>query len=102
MRLTPAQIGMHALLGHLLPRGMPRDQTLVDRIRSGRAFLRRIAHVDLGYDPLAWHEYLRATNAGGYCWSNKHLGMPRRIALALADPDWQQAVALLSGEADAD
>jgi hypothetical protein len=102
VRLTPAQIGMHALLGHLLPFCMPRDQSLVDRIRDGRAELRRIAQVDLGYDPQAWHEHLRATNAGGYRWSNKHLGMPRRIALALADPDWQQAVALLGGEADAD
>jgi hypothetical protein len=102
MRLTPAQIGMHALLGHLLPMGMPRDQSLTDRIRDGHSFLVRIARVDLGYDPGAWHKHLRATNAGGYRWSNKHLGMPRQIALALANPEWQQAVAILRAELDAD
>src|SRR4051794_6885775 len=46
----PRTIGMHALLGHLLPMGMPRHQSLVDRIRHGRAFLRRLAQVDLGSD----------------------------------------------------
>jgi hypothetical protein len=56
--------------------GMPRDQSLADRIRDGHAFLVRIAGVDLGYDPQAWHDHLRATNAGGYRWSNKHLGFP--------------------------
>ena len=95
MKLTPAQIGMHGLLGRLLPMGMPRDQSLADRIRDGHAFLVRIARVDLGYDPLVWHEHLRATNAGGYRWSNKHLGFPRQIARVLADPEWLAAVASL-------
>jgi hypothetical protein len=98
MRLTPAQIGMHALLGHLLPRGMSADQPLRERIREGREFLVRLAGVDLGYDPAAWHDYLRATNDGGYRWSNKHLGMPRQIAAALTDPQWHHAVAELQSE----
>lgn len=95
MRLTPAQCAMHGLLGRLLPMGMPRDQSLAERIRDGHAFLVRIAHVDLGYDPQAWHEHLRATNAGGYRWSNEHLGFPRQIAAALSNPEWQAAVASL-------
>jgi hypothetical protein len=86
---------MHGLLGHLLPMGMPREQSLGDRIRTGRAHLVRVAGVDFGYDPEAWHEHLRATNAGGYRWSNKHLGFSRRIKRALADPEWHRAVASL-------
>ena len=92
MRLTPAQIGMYALLGHLLPMGMDRGQPLAERIRDGREFLARLAGVDLGYDPAAWHEYLRTTNAGGYRWSNKHLGFPKRIAQATTDPEWLAAI----------
>lgn len=102
LRLTPAQCGMHALLGHLLPMGMPCDQPLVDRIREGHAFLVRITCIDLGYDPQAWHEHLRTTNAGGYRWSNQHLGFPRQITLALGDAKWQEAVASLRGEQDAE
>ena len=102
MRLTPAQCGMHGLLGRLLPMGMPRDQSLADRIRDGHAFLVRLARVDLGYDPQAWHEHLRATDAGGYRWSNKHLGFPRQIAAALSNPEWQAAVASLRGAQDAE
>jgi hypothetical protein len=98
VRLTPAQIGMYALLGQRLGMGMPRDQSLTDRIRDGHAFLVRLAGVDLGYDPQAWHEHLRATDAGGYRLSNKHLGFPRRIASALADAEWRQAIARLRGE----
>jgi hypothetical protein len=81
---------------------MPRDQSLADRIRDGHDFLVRIARVDLGYDPLAWHQYLRATDAGGYRWSNKHLGFPRQIANALANLEWQAAVASLVGEPNAE
>jgi hypothetical protein len=78
--------------------GMPKEWTLVDRIRHGREFLVSISKVDLEYDPLAWHEHLKTTNAGGYRWSNKHLGMPREINEALADDRWQQAVAELKRE----
>jgi hypothetical protein len=102
VRLTPAQIGMHALLGRLLPMGMPRDQPLADRIRDGHDFLVRIARVDFRYDPQAWHQHLCTTDAGGYRWSNKHLGFPRQIASALANPDWQAAVASLLGKQDAE
>ena len=89
---------MHGLLGHLLPMGMPRDESLADRIRSGHEFLVDLAGVDLGYDPQVWHEYLRSTGVGGYRWSNKHLGFPRRIAAAVADPEWQAAITSLQGE----
>lgn len=100
MRLTQTQCGMHGLLGRQLPMGMPRDQSLADRIRDGHAFLVRMARVDLGYDSLAWHEYLRATDRG-YRWSNKHLGFPRQIAIALANPEWQAAVATIRNTPDA-
>jgi len=100
MRATPSQGGMHALLGHLLPFGMPREWSMSDRIRHGQEFLVRITGVDLGYDPQAWHQHLRATGAGGYRWSNKHLGFPRQIAATLANPEWQAAVASLRGEPD--
>ena len=90
MRLTPAQIGMNQLLGAWLPMGP--QQSLLERIQSGHQMLVQIAGHDLGYDPQAWHEYLRESNDGGYRWSNKHLGMPRRIQEALRDPAWHQAV----------
>src|SRR5687767_10112020 len=86
---------MHALLGHQFPMGMVQERTLAGRIRRGHEFLVGIAEVDHGYDPAAWHEHLRVTDAGGYRWSNKHLGFPRRIALALANPAWHRAVAFL-------
>lgn len=84
---------MHGLLGDFLPFGMPEDQSQTERILHGYAFLVEIAGVDLGYDPQAWHEQLQATDAGGYRWSNKHLGFPRRIATALANSEWQATIA---------
>jgi hypothetical protein len=97
LRLTSAQIGMYGLLGvKLAPRG-GRYETWVERIRDGREMLVRITGVDLGYDPQAWHEHLCASDAGGYRWSNLHLGFPREIARAVADPDWQAAIVQLQG-----
>jgi len=92
MQLTPAQIGMLSLLGHDLPFVMPREWTLADRVRHGRESLVHLARTDFEYDPAKWHEHLRETNAGGYRWSNKHLGMPKRIAQATSDPEWCAAV----------
>ena len=70
---------MQALLGARLPMGMPEDWTMCERIKHGHDFLVSITRIDLGYDPSAWHEHLRSTNAGGYRWSNKHLGIPKQI-----------------------
>jgi hypothetical protein len=100
VRLTPAQIGMHALLGHRLPFCMPAEWSLADIIRHGRELLTGAAGMDFGYDPAAWHEHLVASDAGGYRWSNKHRGFARQIALAGASSEWQQAVASLRGEQD--
>jgi hypothetical protein len=83
---------MYGLLGELLPMGMPPDQPLAERIRDGHDFLVKLAGVDLGYDPMKWHEHLVASNAGGYRFSNGHRGFPRQIAEALADEDWRAAV----------
>jgi hypothetical protein len=101
VRLTPAQCAMHGLLGNHFPFWGP-EPPLADRIRDGRAFLVRIAGVDLGFDPQSWHEHLRATDAGGYRWSNKHLGFPRQIAAALGNPEWQAAVESLRTAQDAE
>ena len=98
MRLTPAQLGMSGLLGEWIPFAMPETQSLTDRIRDGHSMLVVLAKTDLGFDLQAWHEHLRATNEGGYRWSNKHLGMPRQIAMTLASQEWQEAVAILKAE----
>src|SRR5262245_34250585 len=94
MRLTPAQIDMYALLGHRLPFCFPVEWSLTGIIRHGREWLARLAGVDFGYDPVAWHEHLSVT-AGGYRWDNKHRRMPREIARATSDPAWLAAVAEL-------
>ena len=98
MRRTPAQLAMEALLGHFLPMGMPHGQSLAERIQRGRASLVRISGVDLGFDPEAWHEHLRETDAGAYRWSNKHLGFPKRIREALESSEWREAIAELNEE----
>src|SRR5690349_13717098 len=90
MRFTPAQIGMLQLLGARLP--MSPEQSIEGRIRSGHTFLVELTGQDFGFAPEPWHDHLRATNAGGYRWSNKHLGIPRRITTARANADWQQAI----------
>jgi hypothetical protein len=95
MRLTPAHIAMHTLVGEFLPPVMREGWSVAQRIRHGREWLVRITRVDFGYELQAWHDFLCATDLGGYRWSNKHLGFPRRIARALADPVWQAAVAEL-------
>ena len=101
MRLTPAQGAMCWLLGERLPMGTPDEWSLVDIIRGGHELLVDIAKVDLGYDPQKWHDHLRATNAGGYRWSNKHLGFPKQIAEALANEEWRVVVEQLSRPAAA-
>jgi hypothetical protein len=98
MRLTPSQIGMLNLLGEWLPFSMPDKPSLAELIKDGRKSLVNVAGTDFEYGLDAWHNHLRATNDGGYRWSNKHLGMPRRIARALADPEWQEAVAELRNQ----
>lgn len=95
MRLLPAQIAMHALVGELLPFCMSEGWSVAERIRHGREWLMRTTRVDFGYDLQAWHDFLCSNDVGGYRCNNRHLGFPRRIARALADPAWQAAVAEL-------
>jgi hypothetical protein len=92
MRLTPSQIGMLHLLGKSLPFCEPPGWTLKERVRAGHAFLVETTGQDFGFDPSRWHDYLRETNAGGYRWSNKHLGMPKQIAEVNDDPAWCRAI----------
>lgn len=90
VRLTPAQLGMTALLGGFAGRRTRGD--LAAEIRQGRDLLVSITGVDFGYDPCAWHEHLVATDAGGYRWSNKHLGFPTQIKRAAKNMDWERAI----------
>ena len=93
MRLTPAQCGMHALLGHFLPMGMPREWSLAERIQHGRNFLMRITGQDFGYNAMRWHDYLWDSDAGGYRWSRRSRDKWRRqVEAAISSHKWQQAV----------
>ena len=77
------------LLGESLPHF---PKLLRDRVREGRTLLVQITGKDFGYDLQQWHDYLRNTGDGGYKWSNKHLGMPRRISEVSADAQWQETI----------
>ena len=86
---------MLELLGKWLP--TLQERTLKERIEAGHAFLVQITRQDFGYDLQRWHDCLCESDAGGYRWSNKRLGMPKRIARATIDPAWQEAVNELKG-----
>ncbi|HTU19472.1 MAG TPA: hypothetical protein VMG10_15535 [Gemmataceae bacterium] len=100
MKLTPAQCGMHALLGHLLPMGMPREWSMAERIRHGREFLMRITRKDFGYNAMQWHDYLWDSNEGGYRWARRSRDKwLRQVKAAISAPQWQQAVRELEANA---
>ena len=90
MRLTPSQVGMTLYLGGFVARLSTGD--LRADVKHGHEWLVKCAGQDLGFDPLAWHEHLRATNAGGYRWSNEHLGFPRQIREAQQNAAWCSAI----------
>lgn len=96
MQLTPAQMGMSLLLYGSLPM-MPYDSR-AEGIARGRQHLILTTREDFGYSPLAWHDYLVETNAGGYKWGNGHLSYRKAIESVLVDNDWQQAVAVAESE----
>jgi hypothetical protein len=64
LRLTPAEIAIHHICGQELP--LDDELTLIQRIRSGHAFLVRITGRDFGNDLQAWHDYLSENRDGGY------------------------------------
>lgn len=100
MKLTSTQIGMCALLGRMLPLGMPREWTVSQRIEYGREYLTRITRQNYGYDALAWHKYLWETNAGNYRWARRsEAKWARQVEAAIAREEWQQAVRELAGSA---
>jgi hypothetical protein len=90
---TPSQGAMWIFLGRNVARGstgdLPRD------VAYGHATLVDIVGRDLGYDPLAWHEHLCRSNAGGYRWSDLHLRIPDMIDEAQANPRWRAVVKAL-------
>jgi hypothetical protein len=84
---------MYALLGRLLPMGMPREWSLVERIQHGRNFLMQITGQDFGYNAIRWHDYLWDSNLGGYRWARRSRDKWRRqVEAAISVPEWQQAV----------
>jgi hypothetical protein len=97
MRMTPAQLGMHQLLGGWVP--VVPEQGLIDRIRSGRAFLVNITKQDFGFDPLKWHEYLWMTDAGGYKWCRRSPAKWEKHArMQISRPEWIAAVQQIESE----
>jgi hypothetical protein len=98
MRLTPAQVGMSLLLGRFVARLSTGD--LKADIRRGREWLVRVAPgQDFGYDAIRWHEYLWATDAGGYKWSRRNpLKWERHVRIGMTRPGWAEAVRELEAE----
>jgi hypothetical protein len=96
MRLTPTQVGMLLMICGSLP--MMSFSSAAEGIARGRQELNRITGKDFGYDPVAWHDYLVATNAGGYKWSNERLSFPMSNKAALTNKAWQEAVELATSE----
>jgi hypothetical protein len=98
VRLTPAQVGMSLLLGGFVARLSSGD--LKADIRRGREWLVRIGRgQDFGYDAFRWHEYLWATNAGGYRWSRRSPDMwERHVRAGMNRPGWSDAVRELERE----
>jgi hypothetical protein len=88
VRLTPAQVGMTLLLGGFVARLSSGD--LKADIRQGRKWLVEIGGgQDFGYDALGWHEFLWATDAGGYKWSRRSPEKwARHVQAGMSWPGW--------------
>jgi hypothetical protein len=89
---------MSLLLGGFVARLSTSD--LKADIRRGREWLVQIAHgEDFGYDALRWHEYLWATDAGGYKWSRRSPDKwARHVIAEMARPGWTEAVRELEAQ----
>lgn len=96
MRLLLSQIDMYLLAGVRLPFCDPTERPLTERLQEARKALVATTGQDFGYDLRKWHEYLVAHHKEtGYCWGNKHRSILVQIREAEANPQWQEAVALL-------
>jgi hypothetical protein len=89
---------MSLLLGEFVARLSTGD--LKAAIRRGREWLVQIARgEDFGYDALRWHEYLWATDAGGYKWSRRSPNKwARHVRARMVRPGWAEAVRELEAE----
>jgi hypothetical protein len=98
VRLTPAQVGMTLLLGGFVS-GLSSGDLKAD-IRRGREWLVTVAGgPDFGYDAHRWHEYLWATNAGGYKWSRRSPDKwARHAQVEMNRPDQVEAVRALEAD----
>jgi len=98
MRLTPAQVGMTLLLGGFVS-GLSNGNLEAD-IRLGREWLTKLpGEPDFGYDAIRWHEYLWASNSGGYKWQRRSADKwARLVRESISRPEWVQAVQELEAE----
>jgi hypothetical protein len=87
---TPSQGAMQLFLGMDVPRGSTGD--LRRDVAYGHGLLVDIVGRDLGFDPLAWHEHLCTSNAGGYRWRDSHLDYPDLIREAQANARWRAVI----------
>jgi hypothetical protein len=89
---------MALLLGGFVARLSTGD--LKADIRRGREWLVGCARgEDFGYDALRWHDYLWATDAGGYRWSRRSPDKwARHVRAGMARPGWSDAVRELEAE----
>lgn len=65
------------------------------RLKEGRQLLQSITDIDFGYDLAAWHNHLKESREGGYTWG-RNIVLPRIMQAALANEEWQKAVAALT------
>jgi hypothetical protein len=97
MRLLPLQIDMYVLAGEWYPFWGP-DAPLANRLLEARQSLMERTGCDFGYDLERWHDHLVENEKDGYCWSNKHRSIAVVIRRAMADAQWQEAVAALKND----
>jgi len=97
VRLTPAQGGMRLLLGEYVWKFSTDD--LKSNIFRARKYLVNLTGEDFGYDAMKSHEYLWATDAGGYKWCRRSTDKWARVVReAMARPEWAEAVRELEEE----
>jgi hypothetical protein len=86
---------MLQLAGEWLPFCEPNPVELVERIQNARDGLVELTGQDFEFDLRRWHAFFVDNKEHGYCWSNKHRTILKRIEDAEVDPAWVKAVQAL-------
>jgi hypothetical protein len=100
-RLTPSQMDMLMLAGHVIhrhpvsPSTVEPDEARLRAMAMGRARLRLLTGQDFGYDLRRWHEYLLADEDTGYRHPYAWGVVRPAVEEALADPNRERLVARL-------